>query len=63
MSIVGVVVIEALGLGLEDAQSSAAAARELGKLGRAEHQDDDRQNDEQLWRAEVADQQGRHESS
>src|SRR3954470_19938238 len=50
------VVVQALGLGLEDAQGAAAAAGQLGKLGRAEHQDDDRQDDEKLWRAERTDQ-------
>src|SRR4051794_13808709 len=53
-----IVVVQALGLRLEDAQGTAAAARQLGKLGRSEHQDDDRQDEEQLWRAEAADQQG-----
>src|SRR6188472_4406214 len=57
----GVVVGQPLGLGLEDPEGTAAATGELGELGRAEHQDDDHQDDEQLWRAEAADQQGRHD--
>src|SRR3954454_11263300 len=39
-----IVVVQALGLGLEDAQGTSAAAGQLGKLGRSEHQDDDRQD-------------------
>src|SRR3954467_3531691 len=54
----GLILVQTLGLGLEDAEGAAAATSQLGQLGSAEHQDDDRQDDEQLWRAEVADQQG-----
>ena len=57
-----VVVHQALGLGLEDAQGTAAAASQLGQLGGTEEQHDDRQDDEQLGRAEVAI-RGQHDES
>ena len=50
-----VVVHQALGLGLEDAQRPTAAAGQLGELGGAEEQDDDGQDDEQLGGAESSD--------
>ena len=53
-----VVVHQALGLGLEDAQGPAAAAGELGKLGGTEEEDQHSQDDEQLSGAESGDRAG-----
>src|SRR4051812_13855485 len=58
-----IVFVQALGLGLEDAQGTAAAACKLRKLRRTEHQDDDGQDDEKLWWAERTDQRVEHERS
>src|SRR5690606_24076407 len=48
------------GLGLEDAQRPAAVAGQVGQLGGAEDEDDDREDDQQLRCAETADEREHH---
>src|SRR5438128_73171 len=56
--LLGVVVVDqALGLGLEDAQGAAAAPCQIRQLGRAEEQHDDGQDQDELGRTKAAEEQ------